>query len=793
MEYVHYRMPSMVYLSSAVFKIIALIIFVLCLELHFGNAQAWIRAGYWYFGFGSLASDINSSLFTHLICAYVGLNSSTYQLSIRSSIENYISTFTEVVKHKNPSITTLLSIWGGEINSSSAFSSMISHPSHRKAFIESSIKTARLYGFHGLDISGFAPSTASNMTDLGTLLDEWRAAVKLESSNSSKPQLILTMTVHYLPTYKSGNYPVASLRRNLDWVKIEAIYYHGPLDSFTAPPAALYDPSGNVSTDICIKEWISKGLPANKLVLALFSFGSAWTLMNPKDNGIGAPASGVPAITRDGYVGYKDIKQFIQNYRATLVYNSTYVVNYCTRGSIWIAFDDVEAIKTKVSYAREKGLLGYTMFEISQDYNWVLSKAAATSQDPTKGTPRKEDNNSTKKQSLLLIILLPIAAVLLLLGSVMCYVYRTTLETEGRRVTGRISMLQSEFDKSAHEKLNDNDTHLQAFSFADIRASTENFSRENRLGEGGFGPVYKGKLLQGEEIAVKRLSRTSKQGLVEFKNEVTLTAKLQHVNLVRLLGFCNEREEKMLIYEYMPNKSLDFYIFDSDKRLLLDWKTRVHIIEGVTQGLLYLQEYSRLTIIHRDLKASNILLDGEMKPKISDFGMARIFEKDEDETNTGRIVGTFGYVPPECVNRGAYSMKSDVYSFGVLLLQIISGKKNVCIYGSGENLNLLEYAYELWKDGKSMEFMDPSLDDASSPCKLARCMQVALLCVQKKPVDRPSMLEVYSMLKNETASIATPRRPAFSIKTDKEEENISVLQREKISVNDVTFSEMVPR
>ncbi|KAJ0752142.1 putative protein kinase RLK-Pelle-DLSV family [Helianthus annuus] len=231
----------------------------------------------------------------------------------------------------------------------------------------------------------------------------------------------------------------------------------------------------------------------------------------------------------------------------------------------------------------------------------------------------------------------------------------------------------------------------QVISFEDIREATNSFSEENKLGEGGYGPVYKGKLSNGQEIAVKRLSHSSKQGMEEFKNEVTFATKLQHVNLIKLLGFCTEREEKMLIYEYMPNKSLDFYIFDPQRRLMLNWEKWVEIIEGIIQGLLYLQEYSRLTIVHRDLKAGNILLDANMKPKISDFGIAKSFESNEIEASTDRIVGTYGCVPPEYIKQGLYSRKYDVYSFGVLLLQIISGKKNYSVYGPHQNLNLLEY------------------------------------------------------------------------------------------------------
>ncbi|KAH0718071.1 hypothetical protein KY285_014102 [Solanum tuberosum] len=178
------------------------------------------------------------------------------------------------------------------------------------------------------------------------------------------------------------------------------------------------------------------------------------------------------------------------------------------------------------------------------------------------------------------------------------------------------------------------------YDFSTIRAATDNFSSDNKLGQGGFGPVYKGKLPNSQEVAVKRLSADSGQGDLEFKNEVMLVARLQHRNLVRLLGFCFDGTERLLVYEFVPNASLDQFLFDPVKRRQLDWERRSKIIGGVAKGILYLHEDSRLRIIHRDLKASNVLLDEEMNPKIADFGMARLFTLDETQGNTSRIVGT---------------------------------------------------------------------------------------------------------------------------------------------------------
>ncbi|GMN21162.1 hypothetical protein TIFTF001_043248 [Ficus carica] len=230
------------------------------------------------------------------------------------------------------------------------------------------------------------------------------------------------------------------------------------------------------------------------------------------------------------------------------------------------------------------------------------------------------------------------------------------------------------------------DFELPLFSLAAISGATDNFAVYNKLGEGGFGPVYKGKLEDGQEIAVKRLSLSSRQGINEFKNEVLLIAKLQHQNLVKLLGCCIQGEEKLLIYEYMPNKSLDFFIFDEGQSKLLEWPKRFEILCGVARGLQYLHQDSRLRIVHRDLKASNILLDNKMNPKISDFGMAKTFGGDQTEGNTNRIAGTHGYMAPEYAFNGLFSTKSDVFSFGIMVLEIISGKRSIRFHHENHNI-----------------------------------------------------------------------------------------------------------
>ncbi|KAI3725045.1 hypothetical protein L1987_64818 [Smallanthus sonchifolius] len=510
-------------------SILSLLFIFLFSHVKASTSQTWIKAGYWYTGSVNPMPNINSALFTHLICAFAYINPSTHELVLLESDETYISSFASTVKKTNPSVKPLLSIWtqngiyGNEGNSSN-FLFMTENPAYRKSFIESSIKMARVYGFEGLDLSVTTLlSTKGNMTSLGILFNEWRAAVDQE-------KLILTMGGHYSPELDSVSYPVDSVSKNFDWVHIRSYDYHTPLiNNFTAAHAALYDPSSPVNTDYGINEWLKRGLPASQLVLGLAYHGYVWNLVDPKDNGIGAPAKGM-GITRDGSFSYDYLRRYMRSYGVDSVYNSTYVTNYCEIHSFWIGFDDVEAIRNKVAYARDKGLLGYNVWQLPNDHNWELSKAAAGN----------------------------------------------------------------------------------------------------------------------------------------------------------------------------------------------------------------------------------------------------------------------GCVPPEYVKEGLYSRKYDVYSFGVLLLQIISGKKNYSVYGPHQNLNLLEYAYVLWKEGTAMEFMDPSLDDESSTYKLTRCMQVALLCVEEKWSHRPSMLEVSAMFRNEYQSLSRPRRPAFSTnKYDEEDENKT--RGNVYSVDIETITLLLPR
>ncbi|EOA18483.1 hypothetical protein CARUB_v10007030mg [Capsella rubella] len=341
---------------------------------------------------------------------------------------------------------------------------------------------------------------------------------------------------------------------------------------------------------------------------------------------------------------------------------------------------------------------------------------------------------------------------------------------------------------------NSDDLELPLMKFEEVAMATKFFSNDNKLGQGGFGIVYKGRLLDGQEIAVKRLSETSSQGIDEFKNEVKLIARLQHINLVRLLACSVDVDEKMLIYEYLENLSLDSHLFDKKQSSKLNWQMRFDIINGIARGLLYLHQDSRFRIIHRDLKASNVLLDKYMTPKISDFGMARIFGRDDTESITRKVVGTYGYMSPEYAMDGIFSVKSDVFSFGVLLLEIISGKRNKGFYNSDRDVNLLGCVWRNWKEGKGLEIIDPIIANSSSTVKqheILRCIQIGLVCVQERAEDRPTMSLVVLMLGSESTTIPQPKLPGYCLRRNPVETDFSSNKRrddEPWTVNQITVS-----
>uniref|UniRef100_A0A0E0I1M8 non-specific serine/threonine protein kinase n=3 Tax=Oryza TaxID=4527 RepID=A0A0E0I1M8_ORYNI len=378
--------------------------------------------------------------------------------------------------------------------------------------------------------------------------------------------------------------------------------------------------------------------------------------------------------------------------------------------------------------------------------------------------PSSQGSSSSSSSGGLWIVAIVVPVAVLLLGFLGCFLWIRRRRRRVINMAGTVSVPTMSMEMEQVLKLwriEESGSEFSLYDFDQIADATDNFSDACKLGQGGFGPVYKGQLPDGLEIAIKRLSSCSVQGLMEFKTEIQLIAKLQHTNLVRLLGCCVQADEKMLIYEYMHNKSLDCFIFDTEKGAMLNWDKRFRIIDGIAQGLLYLHKHSRLRVIHRDLKASNILLDREMNPKISDFGMARIFCSNVTEANTTRVVGTHGYIAPEYASEGLFSIKSDVFSFGVLLLEIISGKRTAGFYQYGKFFNLTGYAYQLWQEGQWHELVDQALGEDFPAMEVMKCVQVALLCVQDSADDRPNMSDVIAMLGSEGVTMPEPRQPAY--------------------------------
>ncbi|KAH6778490.1 Protein kinase superfamily protein [Perilla frutescens var. frutescens] len=299
------------------------------------------------------------------------------------------------------------------------------------------------------------------------------------------------------------------------------------------------------------------------------------------------------------------------------------------------------------------------------------------------------------------------------------------------------------------EKLGKNNISADILTFHDLSLATNNFDAENLVGEGGFGRVYKARL-QGKDmdLAVKQLDRNGFQGNREFLVEVLMLSLLHHQNLVSLVGYCSEGEQRILVYEYMPNGSLEDHLLNtSPDKKPLGWDARMKIAHGAARGLEYLHETANPPVIYRDFKASNILLDANFNPKLSDFGLAKIGPVGGGPHISTRVMGTYGYCAPEYASTGQLTTKSDVYSFGVVFLEMITGRRVIDTARPSQEQNLIEWAQPLFKDKKQFHSMaDPLLEGKYPEKSLYQALAIAAMCLQEDAASRPLISDVVTAL-----------------------------------------------
>ncbi|KAJ4844691.1 hypothetical protein Tsubulata_020666 [Turnera subulata] len=330
------------------------------------------------------------------------------------------------------------------------------------------------------------------------------------------------------------------------------------------------------------------------------------------------------------------------------------------------------------------------------------------------------------------------------------------------------------------------------YHYKDLKSATNNFSDENKLGEGGFGDVYKGTLKNGKIVAVKKLALgQSRRAKTDFESEVALISNVHHRNLVRLLGCCSKGPELLLVYEYMANSSLDRFLFGG-RRGLLNWSQRYDIILGTAQGLAYLHEQYHVCIIHRDIKPGNILLDNHFQPKIADFGLVRLLPDNQSHLST-KFAGTLGYTAPEYAVHGQLSVKVDTYSYGIVILEIISGIKSTELMNDPGAEYLLKRAWNLYENDMHLELVDESLDrNEYNPEEVKKIIEIALMCTQSSPTQRPTMTEVVVLLKSKgSVEQKLPTRPPFvdleqRVHPDKSTSTVSSASNATVSITEMS-------
>ncbi|KAK4418950.1 Cold-responsive protein kinase [Sesamum alatum] len=370
-------------------------------------------------------------------------------------------------------------------------------------------------------------------------------------------------------------------------------------------------------------------------------------------------------------------------------------------------------------------------------------------------------------------------------------------------------VFDSRRDKTATVTEGITTNNVRLFSYNSLRSATRLFHPSNRIGRGGFGVVYKGVLRDGTQVAIKTLSAESKQGTNEFLTEINMISNIRHPNLVQLIGCCVEGTNRILVYEYLENNSLaSALLVSKGKRLELDWSKRAAICRGTASGLAFLHEYAEPRIVHRDIKASNVLLDDNFLPKIGDFGLAKLFPDNVTHVST-RVAGTEGYLAPEYALLGQLTKKADVYSFGVLLLEIISGKSSSKAAFGEDFLLLLEWTWKLFNEDRLLEIVDPDLIEYPQD-EIIRFTKVALFCTQAASQQRPDMKQVVKMLSTDVNlnenllsepglyRQRNPRKPRdgslqISSLSDKGKEAASALMTSTQFDNAYTDTGMVPR
>ncbi|XP_062160650.1 cold-responsive protein kinase 1-like [Alnus glutinosa] len=350
---------------------------------------------------------------------------------------------------------------------------------------------------------------------------------------------------------------------------------------------------------------------------------------------------------------------------------------------------------------------------------------------------------------------------------------------------------------SAHHEIEGNLLgNIKRFSYNELSSATDNFHPSNKLGRGGFGTVHKGTLKHGIEVAVKKLSAQSKQGLREFMTEIDTISNVRHPNLIELVGCCVEESDRILVYEYAENNSLDRALLGSKcSNIKLDWEKRSAICLGTARGLTFLHEELVPHIVHRDIKASNILLDKDLNPKIGDFGLAKLFPDDITHIST-RIAGTTGYLAPEYALGGQLTMKADVYSFGVLVLEIISGRSSARANWGGMEKFLLEWAWQLYEERRLLELVDPEMEGFPEE-EVIRYMKVAFFCTQAAANRRPLMSQVVEMLSRNIRlnekELTAPGLLTDSGASTSKKESVSESTTYQMSSVPVTITQVTPR